>query len=106
MQEQIAALNKTSPTSSLHNISSEDLDTLEATITKEKADQASVEAKFTKANETLKYHTERPQIIRQRLIEANQEADGIAGKLQQPVPSGERTIVTEARRWAVETQRT
>ena len=85
LRQKSIEIQKASPLLSLQNSADEKL---EALLLKEKANLASVEAKLTKASESLKYHTERPQIIRQRLIEANREANGIANRLQQAAVAG------------------
>ena len=80
------------------------LQELEPILLKEKADHAAFEAKLTKNLETLKYHTKRPQIIRQRLIEANIEAEGIADELQQAVNVNKTIAMQEAAYWVRESQ--
>jgi potassium efflux system protein len=96
---------KVSPESFLKQYANFDLDKLQSLLLKEKADLAAVNAKLTKANESLKFHTERPQAIRQQLIEVNRMADGIASKLQNPVVvADELPAVTEARRWVKESE--
>jgi len=77
---------------------------LEPLLLKEKADLAAVEATLTKNHEALKYHTDRPQAIRQRLIETDTEVKGIASKLQQPLTANESATVYEAEHWVRETQ--
>lgn len=75
------------------------LEELELLLVKEKADRAAVDANLSKYQETLKYHKERPQAIRQRLIEANAEANGMASELRQPIVAGESQIMREAKHW-------
>ena len=94
---------KISPESTLLNYAHYSLVKLEPLLLKEKANLAAVEAKLTKAREALKYHTERPQAIRQQLIATTRKADGIASELQKPtIVADELPAVTQARQWARE----
>ncbi len=96
---------KISPESTLQQYSDESLEKLESLLLKEKADQAAVDANLTKAKESLIYESQRPQAIRQQLIEANRAAIGIAKTLQQPVViADEPSAITEARRWVRESK--
>jgi chromosome segregation ATPase len=82
--------SKKVPGLALEELRRKELDALEAQLLKEEADLSAVVAQFTKARERVKYHTDRPQIIRNRLIEANRDADGIASELQKPDPDPKR----------------
>ena len=92
-----------SPESTLLSYTYYSLGKLEPLLLKEKADLAAVEAKLTEAREVLKYHTDRPQAIRQQLIATTRKADGIASELQKPtIVADELPVVTQARQWARE----
>ena len=92
-----------SPESTLLSYIYYSLGKLEPLLLKEKADLAAAEAKLTKAREALKYHTERPQAIRQQLIATTRKADGIASELQKPtIAADDLPAVTQARQWARE----
>ena len=92
-----------SPDFDLEQYTGAPLEKIEPILLKETADLAAVTANLTKAQETLKFNSERPQIIRQQLIEANRLADGIASEIQNPaVIANEHPDVTQARRWVRE----
>ena len=96
---------KISPESTLKQYSDESLEKLESLLLKEKADLAAVDANLTKTKESLIFESQRPQAIRQQLIDANHTATGIAKALQQPtVIPDETPAITEARRWARESE--
>ena len=77
---------------------------VEQMLLKEKADFAAVDAKLNSLEELLDQETSRPDQARQRLTDARQQLDALNAQLKQPAAPGEPAVVTEARRWNLQSQ--
>ena len=82
LQQRTVDAKKTSPEESIEVSPETSIDTLEQSLLKEKADLAAVSAKLQKAREAIKYQSNRPQVIRDELVEARKQASGLADKLK------------------------
>ena len=69
-----------------------------------KADLAAVEAKLNALEEQLAAEADRPGTIRQRLIENKQRQEEIAVGLKLPAPADQLPALTEANRWALQSE--
>ncbi len=93
------------PPSVLQKISDETpLAEIDQLFFKEKANLAAVEAKLADVEKQLSDEVERPSTARKQLNEAKQKQLEIAAELKQATPEGELSVVTEARRWLLETR--
>ena len=77
---------------------------VEQMLLKEKADFAAVDAKLNSLEELLDQETARPDQARQRLTEARQQLDALNAQLKQPPAQDEPSVLTEARRWNLQSQ--
>jgi len=68
------------------------IEMLEQRLLKEQADQAAVEAKLEKTREAIKYEENRPQIIREELIDTKKQLSGISDDLSPPVADGNQLL--------------
>ena len=73
------------------------IETLEQRLLKEKADLAAVEAKLQKTRESIKYQADRPQAIREQLIDSKKQVSGIADELRPPIAEDINRPLEEAR---------
>jgi len=76
---------------------------IEQRLQLERANQAAVAAKLGNLDQQLAAQSNRPAIVRQRLVEASQLTDKLAADLQLTPPADELALVTEARRWSLST---
>ena len=77
---------------------------IEQLLLKEKANLAAVETTLGELENKLVGQTDRPFAARQRITTARQQLESIVGDLKLSAPEGEPGEVTEARRWALQTQ--
>jgi len=77
---------------------------VEQSLQKERANQAAVSANLAGLEQQLAAEANRPQIVRQRLLDASQLTERLAGELKLPPPPDQSTLLTEARRWVLSTQ--
>ena len=80
------------------------LEEIEQRLLAEKANLTAVTTKLAGIDEQLLAQTDRPALVRQRLTEAKQRQEELADELKLPPPAGELPALTEAKRWASETQ--
>jgi potassium efflux system protein len=79
---------------------------IEQRLLAEKANLTAVSTKLAGLDEQLLAQADRPGLVRQRLTEAKQRQEELADELKLPTPAGELPVLTEAKRWAAETQAT
>ncbi len=91
------------PEASLEAAPTTPIETLEQRLLKEKADLAAVEAKLQKTRESIKYHADRPQAIRELLIDSKKQFSGIADDLRPSVAEGKNQPLQQAEYWLRET---
>jgi potassium efflux system protein len=77
---------------------------IEQRLQRERANQAAVAAQLGSLEQQLAAQVNRPDIVRQRLVEASHLTDNLASDLSLLPPPGESTLVAEARRWVLSTQ--
>jgi len=77
---------------------------IEQRLLAEKANLTAVSTKLAGLDEQLLIQTDRPALVRQRLTEAKRRQAELADELKLPPPAGELPALTEAKRWASETQ--
>ena len=77
---------------------------IEQRLQQERANQAAVGAQLGKLEQQIAAEANRPGIVRQRLIEASQLTEELAGSLRLPPPPDETALLTEARRWVLAAQ--
>jgi potassium efflux system protein len=71
---------------------------------KEKANQAAVEAKLNALEEQLAAEADRPEAIRHELTGNKQRRDEIATELKLSAPADQQSALTQARRWALQSE--
>ena len=77
---------------------------LEQLLQKEKADLAAVEAKLSDLGKRLDFQANRPAVARERLIAARRQQETVVNDNKAPPPADELAALTQARRWALQTQ--
>ncbi|MEA2092970.1 MAG: mechanosensitive ion channel, partial [Pseudomonadota bacterium] len=77
---------------------------VEQELLKQKADSAAVEAKLNGLEGQLAIEKERPNAIRKRLTEAKQRQEEIIAAVKLPAPADESASLTEAKRWALQSE--
>lgn len=80
-----------------------DVSTVQQHLQQEKADQAAANAGLATIMQRLAAETDRPNLVRQRLLEARELSDRLADDLRLPAPAGQDPLLTEARRWMLST---
>jgi potassium efflux system protein len=80
------------------------LEILEQRLLKKQADLAALEANLQRTREAIKYEANRPQIIREELIEAKKQLSGISDNLSPPLATGSNQPLEEAEYTLRETQ--
>ncbi len=77
---------------------------VEQMLLKEKADYSAVDAKLSGLEELIDQENARPDQARERITQARQQLDTLTVKAKETPAPGEPPIVTEARRWNVQSQ--
>lgn len=77
---------------------------IEARLQSEQANQAAVSAKFSSLGQQLAAESNRPRVIRERLLEASKLVDKLAADLKASVASDQPQSMGEARGWALSAQ--
>ena len=78
------------------------IDELEQLLLKEKANLAAVKAQFQKHREGIKYQSERPQVIREELVEARKQFSGLADQLKPKSDEDRNQPMVQASHWVRE----
>jgi potassium efflux system protein len=76
---------------------------IEQRLQTEKANQAAVSAKLGTLAQQLAAESNRPQEVRQILLDAKVTVNRLAEGLKLPAPPGELSVLTESRRWVLST---
>ncbi len=106
LQKELEKAPKAEPTARDLGVSDDTpLSQLEQVLSKEKADLAALEAKVSDLEKQLEQEATRPDTVRLRVTEAKKIQDQVDSDLKVPPPDNELPALTEARRWALETQR-
>ncbi|MBW2390448.1 MAG: hypothetical protein JRG89_18755, partial [Deltaproteobacteria bacterium] len=77
---------------------------IQESLQQERANQAAVAAKLKGFEHQLAVEANRPGVARQRLVEASQLGDKLANEMQSPARPDEAALVSEARRWSLDSQ--
>jgi potassium efflux system protein len=105
VRQKLERAERTEPEVKLSVSEKTPLPEVEQQLLKEKANLAAVEAKLAELEEHLAVQAERPTVAQQRLTEARQRQEELAAALKLSPPADELPLLTEAKRWVVETQR-
>ena len=102
LRSRIIKVKRLVPEETLAVTDSTSIDVLEQLLLKEKADLTAVETNLLKVQEKIKYHTERPQAIREELLDAKKQSGGIAEELKQKATEDRSQPLDEATYWVRE----
>mgnify|MGYP001817545138 CR=1 FL=1 len=102
LEQRTVEAKKTSPEESIEVSPETSIDILEQSLLKEKADLAAVSANLQKAREAIKYQSNRPQVIRDELVEARKQASGLADKLKPTSSEDHSDPLVQASSWVRE----
>lgn len=78
---------------------------IEQRLLTEKANEAAVNAKISEMEQQFSDQANRPVEARKQLTDAQQRQEALSRELNLPPANGELLMMTEARRWALETER-
>jgi potassium efflux system protein len=104
IREQIAATRQSDPKEALTLGLDAPLEEIEQQLAKEQADLAAMEARRADFERLLSYQRNRPATISQRLAEARQEQEEIIATLGVHSAADEGPVLSQARRWVLETR--
>jgi potassium efflux system protein len=104
LQRKLSKKEKTQPEKTLKVSDKTPLAELEQLLHKEKADLAAVEAKLSDLGKRLEVEKNRPAAARERLITARRQQETTVADAKAPSPAGELKVMTQARRWALQTR--
>jgi len=105
IRKKLEADIKEKPEVSLKVTDKTPLSEIEQLLITEKANQAAVDAKLAEFEQQLVDETNRPVEARQQLTDAQQRQEGLAKELALPPDNEELPLLSQAKRWALETER-
>ncbi|MCB1967300.1 MAG: mechanosensitive ion channel, partial [Candidatus Accumulibacter sp.] len=103
IRDEIAAIGRRDPTETLELGVDAPLERIERQLEKEQVDLAAVTARSSDFERRLNYQQNRPASISQRLAEAKQQQEEIVARLGAQSAAGEGPVLSQARRWVLET---
>ena len=92
------------PVITLHATEKTTVEQIERKLLAEKANLAAVGARLSDLETQLADEMDRPNVIRERLMEARLLQDQVTAELKKPIPPDELPLLTEARRWNLQTR--
>jgi len=101
---QIEKARRSNPLATLDMDLETPLEQIELQLQKEQADLAAVTARRAEFDRRLSDTEDRPTVIRQRLGEATQQQEENAAELRVQPDAGENPVLTQARRWMLQTR--